>query len=60
MMSKRQLIERIQGINRSARESFLRGFKAAELRAYLRRLESIPEALPEQSPYDERDAVAAA
>lgn len=40
-MSKRELIDRIMQINRSARREFLQGFNENELDDYLRQLESI-------------------
>jgi len=40
-MSKRELIERIMELNRSARREFLQGFSENELADYLRQLESI-------------------
>ena len=40
-MSKRELIDRIRHLNRSARETFLQAFNEDELAAYLRQLESI-------------------
>lgn len=46
-MSKQELIHRIMHINRSARREFLGAFTMAQLRDYLRRLESIPPEMPE-------------
>ena len=40
-MSKRDLIERIMDLNRSARREFLMAFTENELADYLRQLESI-------------------
>ena len=40
-MSKRELIERIMQLNRSARREFLMGFTENELADYLRQIESI-------------------
>jgi hypothetical protein len=40
-MSKREIIERIMLINRSARREFLQTFTENELAEYLRQLESI-------------------
>ncbi|MCG8403855.1 MAG: hypothetical protein MI923_01525 [Phycisphaerales bacterium] len=40
-MSKRELIDRIRLLNRSAREAFLQAFTEDELAAYLQQLESI-------------------
>jgi hypothetical protein len=40
-MSKRELIERIMNLNRSARREFLMCFTENELADYLRQLESI-------------------
>ncbi len=40
-MSKRELIERIMRLNRSARREFLQSFAENELADYLRQLESI-------------------
>lgn len=46
-MSKQEIIHRIMHINRSARREFLATFTVAQLREYLRRLESAPPELPE-------------
>lgn len=40
-MSKRELIERIMQLNRSARREFLQCFTENELADYLRQLESV-------------------
>jgi len=40
-MSKRELIDRIMQLNRSARREFLQGFNENELDDYLRQLESV-------------------
>lgn len=40
-MSKRELIDRIIILNRTARKEFLQAFNEDELTAYLRQLESI-------------------
>jgi len=40
-MSKRELIERIMGLNRSARREFLQCFSENELVDYLRQLEAV-------------------
>jgi len=46
-MSKRELIERIMKLNRSARREFLLGFTENELADYLRQLEAVQPASPE-------------
>ncbi len=40
-MSKRELIDRIMDLNRSARREFLQAFSENELADYLRQLEAI-------------------
>ncbi|MFQ5422922.1 MAG: hypothetical protein ACE5F9_02970 [Phycisphaerae bacterium] len=45
-MSKRELIQRIMELNRTARREFLQEFTENELDDYLRQLESIDEPLP--------------
>ncbi len=42
-MSKRELIDRIMMLNRSARREFLQSFTENELADYLRQLESIQQ-----------------
>ena len=44
MISKRELIERIMNLNRSARKEFLLAFTENELADYLRQLQSIETA----------------
>ncbi len=45
-MSKRELIDRIMELNRSARREFLQCFSENELADYLRQLESIRPTSP--------------
>ncbi len=40
-MSKRELIDRIMDLNRSARREFLKAFSENELADYLRQLEAV-------------------
>ena len=40
-MSKREIIDRIMRLNRSARPEFLADFKEEDLRAYMRNLEAV-------------------
>ena len=47
-MSKRDLIERIMKINRSARREFLQEFNENELDDYLRQLESITPVIEDE------------
>lgn len=49
-MGKRELIDRIMQLNRSARREFLQAFSENELADYLRQLESIQPRRPMTRP----------
>lgn len=51
-MSKRELINRIMDLNRSARREFLQSFTENDLADYLRQLESIDPATMTIEPVD--------
>lgn len=46
-MSKRELIDRIMQLNRSARREFLQGFNENELNDYLQQLEAVQSPRPD-------------